>query len=213
MGIMFEAIVANTIMVTAATSELGQTICDHLGQQGYDLVATGRNQDKLDKLISQLKNNYPEINVSSAIIDFEEPNTIVSSVAKLDNIQLKGIVLIGPKPDLGNSAMPSKEQWQNAFYTTFVTPLETIRLFAPQLENNSSIVIISGITSHSYIPSYPNHNVMRMAWRGEVKNLAHAYAERGIRSNVISPWLITTPSKEKNLVKKRKTKVYLMSNT
>ena len=57
----------------------------------------------------------------------------------------------------------------------------------------ASIVIISGETSKHYMPSYPNTNVIRLMWSGEVKNLCHQLSDDGIRVNAVSPGIILTP--------------------
>ena len=45
----------NCVLVTGATSPIGSQIVRSLVEEGYRVVAMGRNQEKLEKLVSQEK--------------------------------------------------------------------------------------------------------------------------------------------------------------
>jgi len=182
----------NTIMVTAATGSLGNAICEQLALEGYDLLIAGRNPEKIDALRKMLTSKYQEVHVQSVIIDFSDTKTIEDAAKQVSPDSIKGIVLIGPRPLLSKNGIPDKSEWAKIFAETFIAPLEVVRLFRPHLQDNSSIVVISGNSSKNYMPSYPNTNVIRLAWTGEVKNLAHFFGGRKIRVNAISPGVILT---------------------
>ena len=191
----------NTIMVTAATGALGNAICEQLALEGYDLLIAGRNPEKIDDLKKMLTSKYQEVHVQSVIIDFSDTKTIEEAAKHVSPDSIKGIVLIGPRPLLSKNGIPDKSEWAKIFAETFwakifaetfIAPLEVVRLFTPHLQDNSSIVVISGNSSKNYMPSYPNTNVIRLAWTGEVKNLAHLFGGRKIRVNAISPGVILT---------------------
>ncbi|RZI45796.1 SDR family oxidoreductase [Candidatus Finniella inopinata] len=182
----------NTIMVTAATGELGQAICEQLAFKGNNLVIAGRNPEKIEALKKSLNSKYKEIQVQSIHIDFSDTKTIEDAAKIVSQNSLKGIVLIGPRPLLSREGIPDKGKWAKVFEETFIAPLEVVRSFQPHLQNNGSIVIISGNSSKNYLPSYPNTNVIRLAWTGEIKNLMHFFGERKIRVNAISPGVILT---------------------
>jgi len=106
--------------------------------------------------------------------------------------QLNGVVLIGPRPELTRNDIPSPEQWKKAFNETFIAPLAFLKQIIPSIQDNGSIIIISGNSSKDYSKAYANTNVMRLAWLGEVKNLMYFLATRKIRVNAISPGPILT---------------------
>lgn len=181
----------NTIMITAAGA-FGEAISASLAAEGYNLIIAGRNQKKLDSLQNRLKAKHKHIIIQSIIIDFLDTQTIEDAGKKISENIIKGIVLIGPRPLLSKSGIPHKEEWSRVFSETFIGPLEVIRIFGPQIQNNGSIVIISGNSSKNYLPNYPNTNVIRLAWVGEVKNLVHFFGQRKIRVNAVSPGPIFT---------------------
>lgn len=181
----------NIIMVTAATGAFGNAVCSALASEGYDLIIAGRNRQKLADLENKLKTQYKEITIQSILIDFSDIKTI-EDAAKQISQPIHGIVLIGPRPVLSKDVIPSKEEWSQVFSETFIAPLEVLRLFGPQIQDNGSVVVILGNSSKSYLPSYPNTNVIRLAWSGEIKNLTHFFGGRKIRVNAISPGPILT---------------------
>ena len=183
---------ANTFLVTAATGAFGECICNSIAEKGYDLIITGRNQKKLDELQKRLKSQHPLVSVQSLIIDFSDTLTIHLAAKKLERKSISGIVLIGPRPVLTKDGIPTKEEWSQVFLETFINPLEVISAFSPFIKENASIIVISGNSSKNYLPGYPNTNVIRLAWSGEIKNLAHYYGKRKIRVNAISPGPILT---------------------
>ncbi len=178
------------ILVTAATGELGTAICNHLALQGYDLILAGRDQQKLNTLHSRLQKKYAG-HFSIRILDFSNRDTL-QTFANTIQEPLAGVVLISGRPNLPKDNLPTAQEWTSTFEETFIAPLETLRLLDQHIQDNASIVLISGITSKVYLPVHPNTNVIRLAWAGEIKNLAHFFGKRKIRVNAISPAIILT---------------------
>lgn len=181
----------NTVFVTLATSEFGEAICSLLASEGYDLLISGRNKEKLSFLQKKLQQEYPTISVQSVLIDFLDTKSI--EIAARNSCQsLQGIVLMRPRPVVRATGIPSKEEWLQSFQEAFINPLEVIRFFGPKIKNNGSIVIIIGNTSKFYTLNYPNINNFGVLWGGELKNLMYFFAPRNIRVNAISPGPILT---------------------
>ena len=184
------------VLVTAATGQIGESMCNFLAADGYNLLVAGRNKNKLAKLQKELQEKYPNVTIKTLIIDFANITTIKNSANKINNSSINGIVLIGPRPSLSKEDIPSPQEWATVFAETFIAPIEVIRYFGPKLNDNSSIVVISGSSSKNYSSSYTNTNIIRLAWSGEIKNLMHFFADRKIRVNSISPGTILTQHHE-----------------
>jgi 3-oxoacyl-[acyl-carrier protein] reductase len=190
------------ILVTASTGALGEAISYSLAAEGYNMIIAGRNDERLEALKKRLEAKNRKITVDTAIIDFSNHKTIEESAKKFSKTQINGIVLITPRSILTKDDIPSSQEWSKAFAETFIEPLEVVRLFSPKLSNNSSIVVISGASSKNYLPNYPNTNVIKLAWVGEIKNLMHFFAPQKIRANVVSPGVILTQHHRDNIKKK-----------
>ncbi len=137
-------------------------------------------------------NQYKNLKISTIEIDFANIEAIKSSIQQKKIDRLDGVILIGPRPELTRDNIPSPKEWQKTFNQTFVGPLECLKQIIPNIRDNGSIVIISGNSSKEYLRAYPNTNVIRLAWLGEIKNLVHFLAPRKIRVNSISPGPILT---------------------
>lgn len=188
---------ADTILITAATGSFGEAIGFHLASQNFDLILAGRDQTKLYDLKKRILKTYKNINISTIIVDFSNIEEMQKSIQKIkvteiDGAKIDGVILIGPRPELSKNNIPNPNEWKKAFSETFVAPLECLRQIIPNIRDRGSIIIISGSTSKEYLRAYPNTNIIRLAWIGEVKNLMHFLAIRKIRVNAVSPGPILT---------------------
>lgn len=183
---------ADTILITAATGSFGEALSFHFASEKFDLILAGRDKSKLDDLKKRILNRHQNSNISTIIVDFSDIKAMQLSLQNIKFSQLDGLILIGPRPELTRNNIPSPDEWKKAFNETFIAPLECLKQIIPNVRDNGSIVIISGNSSKDYLRAYPNSNVIRLAWTGEVKNLMHFLAPRKIRVNAISPGPILT---------------------
>jgi 3-oxoacyl-[acyl-carrier protein] reductase len=110
------------------------------------------------------------------------------------NKKLDGIVLIPPRPSfVTTSGIPLESEWNQVFKLTYMGPLDVLKRMIPYVKVGGSVVLISGSSSLQYLPNYPNTNVVRLAWIGELKNLVYYLSPYKIRVNAISPAIILTP--------------------
>jgi 3-oxoacyl-[acyl-carrier protein] reductase len=192
---------SKTVLITSATGALGKAISSHLASEGYDLVLAGRNTEKLENLKDEISKTFKSCHVTTLIVDFSDIGRMRESITKASLGPIHGIVLITPRPDLLKSVIPAAEEWTKTLQETFVAPLESLRLLTPFVQEAGSIVVMAGNTSKSYLPDYPNTNVIRLAWVGEIKNLTCFFASKGIRVNAISPGPILTDYHRHKLAK------------
>ena len=111
----------------------------------------------------------------------------------LKGCKLSGLVVIPPRYGFNTLGVLTPETWRQLLDLGFIAPLELIRLFLPSLNQESAVVIISGLTSVHYMPQYPNINVVRGMWNTAAKNLSYQVGKQKIRVNVVSPGLCETP--------------------
>lgn len=179
-----------TFFITAATSGIGEAVCKNLASKGYNLILTARNMEKLEKLKTNLELNYTG---QFKILTFDYANLqSIDALASKVNEPIDGIVVIPPRMSLPSQIIPTSEQWGEAFANCFIGPLQFIKVLTDKFNLNSSIVVISGITSVYFMPEYTNSNVLRIMWTAEVKNLSIQLSSKKIRVNEISPGVILT---------------------
>lgn len=196
--VMQVKVVAETVMVLAGTSELGQYIVEALCRDGYDVMVAARDEGKFKALELQWKQKYPARAVSYLAMDYTRVEAF--DVSSLEKVSLVGVVVIPPRPVFNTpKGMKSAEEWESVFELTYVQPLSALQKVSSYLQTDSSIVLFSGVTCRQYSAGYENTNVIRMAWAGEVKNLMYQLADRKIRVNVVSPGLILTPFNQRKI--------------
>lgn len=182
------------ILIVTATGYLGSAISSTLIKEGNNLVITGRNPAKVNALKSQLASYLNGKQwIETAIVDFTDQSTFHKLVQQLETKKIDGLVIVPPKATFGKNGIPTHREWLENLELVFVAPLELVRLAVPLLNDGASIVVICGNTSKSYLREYPNNNVLRLAWIGEIKNLSFLLGERKIRVNAVSPGVIMTP--------------------
>ena len=189
--VAFSSVTTKTVLVLAATGELGSEISSFLCTKEYDLIIAARDAGKANQLIAQLKSKYPNRKFKFLLMDYTAPSEV--NYDSLNGEKLDGIVVIPPRPFFyTTSGIPTQKEWNDVFSLTYSEPLEVLKRLEPFLNTNSSVVLISGITSEQYFPSYQNTNVVRLAWAGEIKNLMHQFSNKKIRVNAVSPGVILT---------------------
>ena len=180
---------SKTILVTSSTGALGSAIAKDLAVKGYDLILLGRDESKLNSLKNLL---IKKVKIEVIKFDYSDITSIELAASSLQDKSIDGMVLIPPRPVFQNQDIPNPQHWRANFEEVFIAPLELIKLTLSKMKSPASIVVISGETSKYYLPSYPNTNVLRLMWSGEIKNLCHQLSDNNIRVNAVSPGLILT---------------------
>jgi 3-oxoacyl-[acyl-carrier protein] reductase len=177
--------------IAAATSGFGDSITHTLATQGHSLMLGGRDERKLrvlkDALEAKHKGHY-----TIALFDYTDLASIERLGKQLKDETFDGLVVIPARFSLSTSRLLSPDEWLEMFNVGFIAPMELIKALLPALRDESSIVIIDGVTSVCYIPEYKNLNVLRKMWIAQIKNLMHQFSHHKIRVNAVSPGVILT---------------------
>lgn len=175
-----------TILVTGPTGGIGPSICAHLAEKGYDLILTARSEKKLSDLADDLKKKF-SASVKCIPSDFSQPESF-AEVVKLVSNGLHGLIIMPPQMPPTEQCLPEDSVWEKLFKQSFIGPTALIRELIPALKKpgRSKVVLISGISSAQVLSHYATSNVLRTAWLGQAKTLAHAYGPDGIHFNTLS---------------------------
>ncbi len=181
-----------TIIVTCASGELGGAIAKQMAKEN-NLILTGRNIQKLQKLQEELRSNYP-LNYEIVELDYCDPTSLLefekALIAKKSTIS--GLVLLTPRPQFCNSLLESEENWMKLFQSTFTGPIEALKKTLSHMDVSSKIVVIAGITSVQVLPEYGPVCIIRRMWTTYVKSLSHELGSKGICINALSPGVVLT---------------------
>ena len=176
------------ILVTGASSGIGQGIAVVCSKMGGNVVISGRNEKRLEETYSQLEGNNHSI-LAGDLTAFSELPELVSSLPKLD-----GIVHCAGIGDRTLCKMTTEADFDRVMNVNFKAPvmLQTEILKQKKLNKGGSVVFIASIANES--PSIGNS--LYSASKGAIISYAQCLqlelAPKLIRVNCISPAMIWT---------------------
>ena len=178
------------ILITGATGGIGYSLVKTFSKFGSNIIATGTNQDKLDKL----KNEFKNINIKQFKLDeHQKIEQFVESCHK--DLQGLDIVINNAGITADNiSVRLTGEDWKKVIdvnlTSTFLMCKHSIK---KMLKNKSGKIInISSIVGHTGNAGQANYTASKAGIVAMSKSLAIEYAKKNININCISPGFIST---------------------
>ena len=179
------------ILLTGATGGIGNSILENLVDAGANVVATGTNEEKLNKI----KNKYQSVKVEK--FDISKHNEIESFInnvcEKLDN---KIDVLINNAGVTSDnlSIRMKEEEWKKVIdinlTSTFLLSKNTIK---KMLKNKKGKIInITSVVGHTGNIGQANYTASKAGLVAMSKSFALEYGKKNININCVSPGFITT---------------------
>ena len=184
------SLAGKTILVTGASSGLGQATAIGCARMGANLVITGRNADRLQETFDQM--GIPSATQILADLTVKEDlERLLAALPPLD-----GAVLCAGNSTTLPLQFGSREKFDEMFEVNFFAPVELLRLMYKKkvLQKGASVVIIASIGgTHSYMPGNGVYGASKAAVNSVMKYAAREYASRKVRVNSICPGMVDTP--------------------
>lgn len=177
------------ILVTGASSGLGQQIAITCAQHGARLVITGRDVPRLQQTFDQLKGSGHQ-QVLADLTDAAERDRLVEQAGG----SMDGLVLSVGKQMLSPIRQVRAELMTEMFNLHLLAPVMlTQRLLQKNaLAPRSSIIFMLSTAAHLGTRGVGPYSAMKSGLLGIIRCLAMEQAKRGIRVNGISPSAIPT---------------------
>jgi 3-oxoacyl-[acyl-carrier protein] reductase len=183
------------ILITGATGGIGYSLVKKFSELGSLILATGTNQDKLDKL----KNEFKNIKIKPFKLDQHSQigEFIDSCYSELDGID---ILINNAGITLDNlSIRLTEENWKKVIdinlTSTFLMCKQTIKKMLKKKQGK--IINITSIVAHTGNLGQANYAASKAGIIGFSKSLAIEYAKKKININCISPGFIKTEMTDK----------------
>ena len=183
-----------TALVTGATGGIGGAIARALHRQGATVAISGRQQDKLDKLASELGT---KVHVCPCDLGnkAQVAKLIDEATAKLGRLD---ILVNNAGLTKDNLFMVMKdEQWDDVIAVNLTSTFMICRAAARAMLRNKTgygrIINISSVSGVFGNPGQGNYAASKAGMIGMTKSLAREVANRGITANCIAPGFIKTP--------------------
>jgi len=188
----------SVVWVLGAAGGVGSIVCQNLSNQGWKVVGSGRTEEKLQHLSSQIDDlDVLPVDARDDVAMKQAVANIVETHGRLDAVVVAvGSILLRPLH------ATSAEQVQDTIEQNFTTAFNAVRSAAvPMMRGDGGRIVLFSSVAASH--GMTNHAAIAAA-KGAVEGLTRAsaadYAKRGIRVNAIAPAMTDTPMSE-NLLK------------
>ena len=178
-----------TILVTGASSGIGQATAVACAQMGADVVITGRDAGRLQETSNLMGEVKGQI-----VADLIVPENVEKLVAALP--PLDGAVLCAGNSTTLPLQFGTREKFNDMFDVNFFAPVELLRLMYKKkvLQKGASVVLIASIGgTHSFMPGNGVYGASKAALNSVMRYAAREYASRKVRVNSICPGMVDTP--------------------
>jgi NAD(P)-dependent dehydrogenase (short-subunit alcohol dehydrogenase family) len=180
------------ILVTGASSGIGEAAARLCAQMGARVVACGRNEERLQKVVSGLAGEGHQA-VIGDLTDSAARQAVVDAVPALD-----GCVFSAGAAALAPMRMVSQRHLDAIFAVNYDAPvLLTQALLAKRkIAQAASLVYVTAIAEHVAPNATGVYSGAKAALTATVRTIAVEQARQGIRANCISPGYVATPMLE-----------------
>ena len=184
------------IFVTGATGGIGGSIVEILSLAGANLIASGSNQEKLDKIKLKYKN------IKIIKFDISNHNGIEKLVDEVSNLFDGKIYWLVNNAGINRDNIflrMSLEEWQKVIDVNLTSNFLISKFFIKKMIKNKfgKIVNITSIVGHTGNAGQSNYAASKSGIIGMSKSLAIEYAKKNILINCISPGFIDTAMTDK----------------
>ena len=179
--------ISKNVIIIGGTNGIGLSISKGFLEEGANVHVISRT--KRNKIENELEKSF-----SSKINFYRADATILKSLNNVLKLILnrsnnKIDVLVA---NVGNGAgsakpIPSEDEWNISWNNNFMSALNTVRVFGPELTNSGgSIVFVSSIAGIEYLGAPSSYSTAKSALNSLAKTLSHKLAP-SVRVNVVAP--------------------------
>ena len=183
------------ILITGATGGIGNSLVNKFVSLDGEVLATGTNQDKLNKL----KQQFPKINTLNFNLsnhsDIE--NFVEEAVSKLKGIN---VLVNNAGITIDNLSLRMKDdEWQKVIDLNLSATFFLCKFVIKKMLKNKSgkIVNITSVVGHTGNIGQSNYSASKAGIIAMSKSLALEYAKKNIYINCVSPGFIKTEMTDK----------------
>lgn len=179
-----------TVLVTGASSGIGQATAIVCSRMGANVIVTGRNIERLNETVSRMQ-NPDAVQIGADLTNADDVENLVASLPLLD-----GAVLCAGNSTTLPLQFGTREKFDEMFDVNFFAPVELMRLMykKKKLQKCASVVLVASIGgTHSFMPGNGIYGASKAALNSVMKYAAREYSSRKVRVNSICPGMVDTP--------------------
>ncbi len=177
------------VLVTGASSGIGRQIAISFSKMGADVVASGRNVERLQETMGALAPGA-HLAIPADIVDDEQRVALADQAG-----QLNGLVHCAGTSVLAPIRMASKKHLRDLYVLNYESPMLLTQrlLYRKAIQNSGSILFIASIAAHIGVPGVGAYSGTKAAILATVRCMAMELIKQKIRVNCLSPSLVESP--------------------
>lgn len=180
-----------TVIITGASSGIGEAAAYKFASEGYDLVLLGRSKERLEKVKAQAKKNVPQIKIEILAVDLNDFDGHSLKFPSTPTVLVNNAGIFEQnKPDDNQFRV-----WQDMFNTNLLGSVKITQALWPIFKKNKkgSIVNVSSTLGLKPTPGTSAYSALKAAMVNWTICLAQEGGEFNIRANCICPGFVDTP--------------------
>lgn len=178
-----------TVLVTGASSGIGQATAIECAKMGAHVVLTGRNEKRLNETLSSMEGQGHKVIIADLTVT-EDLQNVVAEAGHLDGLVLcAGLSQTRPIP------FCSRDDFNKVFEINFFSTVELMRLLLKKknIGKGGSIVFISSIGgTRAYGVGNGVYAASKSAVDAIMKTTANEMGVKNIRVNSVNPGMVNT---------------------
>jgi NAD(P)-dependent dehydrogenase (short-subunit alcohol dehydrogenase family) len=178
-----------TVLVTGASSGIGQSIAEACAEVGARVVLHGRNEQRLGQVLKSLQGEGHGV-IAGDLNDFDHLFALVDQLPELDGVvHCAGIDGVAPM------RMVQPQMLENVFRINYMAPMVlTQRLLQrKKIRAHGAILFMSSIAAKTGKVGVGPYSGSKAALLGTMRPLALEVAKHGMRVNALCPGIVLTP--------------------
>jgi 3-oxoacyl-[acyl-carrier protein] reductase len=189
-------------IVCGATSGFGQAIARQLVEEGAEIIAVARSEEKLNEF-AQVYGRQVQILIG----DITESKTIAHLVKLTEKEELAGILVNASGPPARSFVETTLADWDEAYRQLIRWKVEITKAFLPKFikQGTGRFLYIESSAVKQPLENLVLSTSLRLSVVGFVKTLAQEMPDKGITFNILAPGYHYTAAVERLINKKSET--------
>lgn len=183
------SLAGKTVLVTGASSGIGQSTAMEVARAGGRVMACGRNEERLQKVLESLQGEGHEF-FPGDLLDPKVAKELAVAAGDLDGVvHCAGISRVAPLRFTSDKVL--REQIETNVEAPVRLSRELIK--KKKIRDGASFVFLSSLSVDLGTVGHVAYAASKAALLGASRSMASEFCSRGIRSNCLLPGMVRTP--------------------
>ncbi|MEQ9770051.1 SDR family NAD(P)-dependent oxidoreductase [Pectobacterium jejuense] len=177
------------VLITGASSGIGQQLALDYARDGWDVLACGRDEQRLNALTAA----FPTIRTTA----FDMTN-LADTQQALNGVTADLVILSAGTCEYLDNGVVEAEKVSRVLTTNVIGPVNCLSVLLPQLANGSHLALVGSTASLVALPRAEAYGASKAALAYFARSLSLDLQARNITVSLILPGFVETPLTARN---------------